>query len=254
MLAWLTGADEDTPTAHSAGSIVGPPSAGLRSNQGLPGGVTATSAGPRESGHPLAVWLTALLAAILVGIVAAGVVRWHRGRPSMAGNADKDGFLWSGAELTGDLGRGVDRMAVDPYPDLPPVSGSATWSAIHLNRDVDDGRDQLRPRFRPAKASKPTAGTDLFSTRMNRLAVEFVFAVVPRPGRETRIDLDAPATQSFLAAFTHATDVFLAPAPQDRRLMSAALGEAEHRWLLVERGSGDDLRGDQGDGCRPQGP
>ncbi|WP_261566875.1 hypothetical protein [Frankia gtarii] len=99
-----------------------------------------------------------------------------------------------------------------------------------------------RPRPVPPPARSGDAphrfdptGFEPLADRMSRLLQDFLAAAVPRPGRPARLDLRAPATTWFVAAFTAASDLLIGTCQTDRPdTLAAAVREAERRWGLVD--------------------
>jgi hypothetical protein len=72
---------------------------------------------------------------------------------------------------------------------------------------------------------------------MGWLMKEFLSSVVPRPGRPARIDLAAPGTAWFIAAFMDAADLLVGVGLQDPpNQLADAVREAERRWSVVRGG------------------
>ncbi|MDT3441809.1 MULTISPECIES: hypothetical protein [unclassified Pseudofrankia] len=258
VIAWLTGADGNTPGGTGPASTA--PTGGLSSKAASAASAGALNAESQGSSHPLP-WVLALLAAALVALLIAGIVRRTRARTVEGAGASDDDPPLAGTDPLNRVALGGDQlMAADPYPDLPLTEKSGWDVADHGDADGDGGWSGQpdsagwRRRHRPSTDSRPGTDADHYSARMNRLAVEFVTGVVPRPGSAARIDLHAPTTQSFLTAFTNATDLFLGAPPRDRRLLPEALSEAERCWLLAKRGPGGHRHGDNPDSGRAAGP
>jgi hypothetical protein len=184
----------------------------------------AAAPSPSAAAHHHAFWsgwifgVTAPLAVLLIGILV--VTAYARAR--RAGRAGDEAGVgpWSS-----------DTEQFTPYPDEPsPVAEPA----------LDDGG--------PA---------DPYALRMNVLAYDFLSHVCTRGGGPALVDIQEPLTQGFLAAFTDATDLFLADGSRDPRRLAAAIRDAERRWTRVKldlgrrvggayQGSVDDHQGQPG--------
>ncbi|MBL7493826.1 hypothetical protein I6A60_31700 [Frankia sp. AgB1.9] len=214
VIGWLTGVGDNGPPDSTTRPTATP-------SRALPAGSgTGPAAGTGGRGHSYwPVWVlgtTTLLIAVVAGLLLFTAVT----------RARREDFVLDGtAHGRDDGGHGID-----DDPDHYPV-----WADDCDVTDPETGPPPTKP-WPTRGAGSPRL--DPFSTRMNQLAHDFVTHVVAHHNRPAVVDLQAPATQRFVTAFTYATDLFLDRSPRDPALISAAISEAERRWTLVKQDHG----------------
>jgi hypothetical protein len=205
VIGWLTGLGDNGPKDGSAQPAT--QTGGLSGDSG-----SGRVPGSGSSGHfnwPL--WMlgtTTMLIAVVAGLLIFAAIT--RGR--------REDFVLDGAAPGYDEGAGE--------PDYYPVWDDDEVTAPETGPPPTSAW--------PGRNVRGGARFDTFSTRMTQLAHDFVLHVVACHDRPPIIDLQAPVTQRFVAAFAYAIDLFLDRSPRDPVLMSAAISEAERRWTLVK--------------------